>query len=164
MSSLMFDIYLRATPQQVRSVLTEPAMVPSWLDGLRFSPAEEEDPGRLTCEWLQTERLEINGGASSVVRFDLVAMGQVTRLRVSHFGLEPDGSLLKAVAPGWPMILSSLKSLMETGEPLAFRAAGGLRVGRMSTAAWAIADNAGPDVPGQLIAAARDVSAASTVR
>lgn len=128
----MFDIYLRATPQQVRSVLTEPAMVPSWLDGLRFSPAEEEDPGRLTCEWLQTERLEINGGASSVVRFDLVAMGQVTRLRVSHFGLEPDGSLLKAIGPGWPMILSSLKSLMETGEPLAFRAGGSLRVRRMA--------------------------------
>jgi hypothetical protein len=132
MSSLMFDIYLRATPQQVRSVLTEPAMAPSWLDGLRFSPAEEEDPGRLTCEWLQTERLEINGGASSVVRFDLVAMGQVTRLRVSHFGLEPDGSLLKAIGPGWPMILSSLKSLMETGEPLAFRAGGSLRVRRMA--------------------------------
>ena len=128
----MFDIYLRATPQQVRSVLAEPAMVPSWLDGLRFSPAEEEDPRRLTCEWLQTERLEINGGASSVVRFDLVAMGQVTRLRVSHFGLEPDGSLLKAIGPGWPMILSSLKSLMETGEPLAFRADGSLRVRRMA--------------------------------
>jgi hypothetical protein len=71
MSSLMFDIYLRATPQQVRSVLAEPAMVPSWLDGLRFSPA-----GEVTCEWLQTERLEINGGASSVVRFDLIATGE----------------------------------------------------------------------------------------
>lgn len=63
-----------------------------------------------------------------MVRFDLVAMGQVTRLKVSHFGLEPDGPLLKAIAPGWPMILSSLKSLMETGEPLTFRADGSLRV------------------------------------
>src|SRR6202044_1065275 len=120
MSSLMFDIYLRATPQQVRSVLAEPAMVPSWLDGLRFSPAEEEDPGRLSCEWLQTERLEINGGASSVGRFDLTAMGQVTRLRGGHVGLKPEGSLLKVITSGWPMILSSLKILMETGEPLAF--------------------------------------------
>jgi hypothetical protein len=127
MSSLMFDIYLRATPQQVRSVLAEPAMVPSWLDGLRFSPAGEEDTRRLTCEWLQTERLEINGGASSVVRFDLFAMGRVTRLRVSHFGLEPDGPLLKAIGPGWPMILSSLKSLMETGEPLTFQTDRSLR-------------------------------------
>jgi hypothetical protein len=94
---------------------------------LRFSPAGEEDTRRLTCEWLQTERLEINGGASSVVRFDLFAMGRVTRLRVSHFGLEPDGPLLKAIGPGWPMILSSLKSLMETGEPLTFQTDRGLR-------------------------------------
>jgi hypothetical protein len=121
-ANLSFDIYLRATPQEVRTVLTEPAMVPSWLAGMRFQSAEEQDPRRLTCEWLQTEHLEINGGASSVVRFDLVAMGQVTRLTVSHRGLEPDGTLLKVIEPGWPMILSSLKSLMETGEPLAFRA------------------------------------------
>jgi Activator of Hsp90 ATPase homolog 1-like protein len=122
MTNLSFDIYLRATPQEVRSVLTEPAMVPSWLAGLQLQPdGTAEDPRRLTCEWLQTDHLEINGGASSVVRFDLVAMGQVTRLTVSHRGLEPDGSLLKVIMPGWPMILSSLKSLMETGEPLKFR-------------------------------------------
>jgi uncharacterized protein YndB with AHSA1/START domain len=120
MTNLSFDIYLRATPQQIRTVLTEPALLPDWLAGMQLRPDRAEDPHRLTCEWLQTEHLEINGGASSVVRFDLTAMGQVTRLAVSHRGLEPDGSLLKVITPGWPMILSSLKSLMETGEPLAF--------------------------------------------
>jgi uncharacterized protein YndB with AHSA1/START domain len=120
MTNLNFDIYLRATPQEIRTVLTEPALLPNWLTGMRFQAGGEEDPRRLSCEWLQTEHLEINGGASSVVRFDLTAMGQVTRLAVSHVGLEPDGSLLKVIMPGWPMILSSLKSLMETGEPLEF--------------------------------------------
>ncbi len=65
--------------------------------------------------------LEINGGCASVVRFDLVAMGQVTRLTVNHQGLDPGGWLLKVITPGWPMILLSLKSLVETGEPLEFR-------------------------------------------
>jgi hypothetical protein len=120
MTNLSFDIYLRATPQQVRTVLTEPTLVPSWLAGMSLHPGEEEDPRRLSCEWLQTEHLEINGGISSVVRFDLVEMGQVTRLTVKHLGLEPGGSLLNVITPGWPMILSSLKSLMETGEPLHF--------------------------------------------
>jgi hypothetical protein len=120
MTNLSFDIYLRATPQQVRAVLTEPAMVPSWLAGMRFHPGGAEDPRRLSCEWLQTEHLEINGGVSSVVRFDLVEMGQVTRLSVRHVGLAPGGPLLNLITPGWPMILSSLKSLMETGEPLHF--------------------------------------------
>ena len=85
----MFDIYLRATPQQVRSVITEPAMIPSWLAGMRFSPDAREG--------------------------------------------EPDGPLLKMITPGWPMILSSLKSLMETGEPLEFRG-GALPVGPCFTA------------------------------
>jgi Activator of Hsp90 ATPase homolog 1-like protein len=118
---LAFGIYLRATPQQVCEALADPALVPGWLAGMSSGPAGDNDPRRLTCEWLLTDYLEINGGRVSVVRFDLVAMGQVTRLTVHHRGLDPSGSLLKAVTPGWPMILSSLKSLVETGEPLEFR-------------------------------------------
>ncbi len=121
MTSLAFDIYLRATPQRVCEVLADPALVPDWLSGIPSGPAGEEDRRRLTCEWLLTDYLEINGGCASVVRFDLVAMGQVTRLMVNHRGLDPGGSLLKVITPGWPMILSSLKSLVETGEPLEFR-------------------------------------------
>jgi hypothetical protein len=121
MTSLAFGIYLRATPQRVCQALADPALVPGWLAGMSSGPAGEEDPRRLTCEWLLADYLEINGGCTSVVRFDLVAMGQVTRLTVNHRGLDPGGSLLKVITPGWPMILSSLKSLVETGEPLEFR-------------------------------------------
>ena len=120
MTSLAFGIYLRATPQRVCQALTDPALVPDWLSGMPAGPAGEEDPRRLTCEWLLADYLEINGGRASVVRFDLVAMGQVTRLMVDHRGLDPGGSLLTILTPGWPMILSSLKSLVETGEPLEF--------------------------------------------
>jgi hypothetical protein len=121
MTSLAFGICLRATPQRVCQALADPALVPDWLSGMSSGPAGEEDPRRLTCEWLLADGLEINGGCVSVVRFDLVAMGQVTRLTVSHRGLDPGGSLLKLITPAWPVILSSLKSLVETGEPLEFR-------------------------------------------
>jgi hypothetical protein len=121
MASLAFGIYLRAAPCRVCEALADPALVPDWLSGVRSGPAREEDPRRLTCEWLLADYLEINGGCVSVVRFELVAMGQVTRLVVNHRGLDPGGSLLKVLAPGWPMVLSSLKSLVETGEPLEFR-------------------------------------------
>jgi hypothetical protein len=47
-------------------------------------------------------------------------MGEVTHLHVEHSDLEPDGPFTRVVTDGWPMILSSLKSLIETGEPLAF--------------------------------------------
>lgn len=124
MTSLSFAIYLRATPQQVHAVLTDPALVPGWLAGTQLHPDAEEDPGRLTCEWLQTDHLETNGGSASVVRLEFVAMGQVTRLTVAHRDLEPDSSFLKVVTTGWPMILSSLKSLIETGKPLEFGRSG----------------------------------------
>ena len=114
MTSLAFGIYLRATPLRVCQALADPALVPGWLAGMSSGPAGEEDPRRLTCEWLLADYLEINGGCVSVVRFDLVAMGQVTQLTVNHRGLDPDSSLLKVLTPGWPMILSSLKSLVET--------------------------------------------------
>jgi hypothetical protein len=121
MTSLAFDICLRATPQRVCEVLADPALVPDWLSGIRSGPAGQDDRRRLTCEWLVTDYLEINGGCASVVRFDLVAMGQVTRLTVHHRGLDPGGWLLKTVTPGWPVILSDLKSLAETDEPPEFR-------------------------------------------
>ncbi|HLK77965.1 MAG TPA: SRPBCC domain-containing protein [Streptosporangiaceae bacterium] len=120
MTSPSFAIYLRATPQQVRTGLTDPALIPRWLAGTQFHPDADEDPRRLTCEWLQTDHLDTNGGSASVVRFEFVAMGTVTRLTVTHRDLMPDGSFLKVVKAGWPMILSSLKSLVETGRPLEF--------------------------------------------
>ena len=118
--SLRFAIYLRATPQQVRAVLSDPALVPRWLAGTQFHTDAEEDPQRLSCEWLQTDHLDANGGSASVVGFEFVAMGQVTRLTVTHRDLVPDGSFLNVVTAGWPMLLSSLKSLIETGKPLEF--------------------------------------------
>ena len=54
MTRLSFDIYLRATPGQVRTVLTDAALVPSWLAGMQLQNDEAEHPDRLTCEWLQT--------------------------------------------------------------------------------------------------------------
>jgi len=122
--SLRFAIYLRATPQQVRAVLSDPALVPRWLAGTQFHTDAEEDPQRLSCEWLQTDHLDANGGSASVVGFEFVAMGQVTRLTVTHRDLVPDGSFLNVVTAGWPMLLSSLKSLIETGKPLEFRNSG----------------------------------------
>lgn len=121
MTTLSFDIYLRATPEQVHTALCDSGVVPYWLIGMEFAPQWTEDPCRLACEWLQTDCLGTNGGSASVVRFEIAAMGRVTRLKVIHRDLVADGSFRKAVEPGWPMILSSLKSLIETGSPLEFQ-------------------------------------------
>ena len=40
------------------------------------------------------------------------------KLTVVHDDLEPDGLLADMIGGGWPRVLSNLKTLLETGEPL----------------------------------------------
>jgi DNA-binding transcriptional ArsR family regulator/uncharacterized protein YndB with AHSA1/START domain len=54
----------------------------------------------------------------SVVTFDIEEMGEMVRLRVTHGGFADGSELLAGISEGWPAILSSLKTLLETGEPL----------------------------------------------
>jgi uncharacterized protein YndB with AHSA1/START domain len=54
----------------------------------------------------------------STVHFDLEQIGENTRLMVSHDGFGPHSTVLAAVRQGWPSLLSSLKSFLETGTAL----------------------------------------------
>jgi uncharacterized protein YndB with AHSA1/START domain len=56
----------------------------------------------------------------STVVFDIEAVGAQTRLTVTHTGFAEGSAILGGVTEGWPMVFSSLKSLLETGEALAF--------------------------------------------
>lgn len=42
----------------------------------------------------------------------------MVKLTVLHQMDKPESKLIRAVSNGWPMILSSLKSMLETGESL----------------------------------------------
>lgn len=52
------------------------------------------------------------------VRFEIEPRGEVVRLTVVHEGFAPDSALLDSIGGGWSELLSSLKTLLETGEPL----------------------------------------------
>jgi DNA-binding transcriptional ArsR family regulator/uncharacterized protein YndB with AHSA1/START domain len=56
----------------------------------------------------------------SNVSFELEPMGELVKLTVTHGGFDPDSTILPGISEGWPTILASLKTLLETGEPLAF--------------------------------------------
>lgn len=58
-------------------------------------------------------------GPRSKVAFDIEdAGGNVVKLTVVHDGFAPDSPVLEAVSGGWPAVLSSLKSLLETDAAL----------------------------------------------
>lgn len=55
----------------------------------------------------------------SKVAFDIEDAGQgVVKLTVVHDGFEPGSGVLRGVSGGWPAVLASLKTLLETGSPL----------------------------------------------
>lgn len=59
----------------------------------------------------------------SRVSFDITDGDPLVKLTVTHEAAEPDGIVLTSVSGGWPIVLASLKSLLETGiapdEPVA---------------------------------------------
>ncbi len=55
----------------------------------------------------------------SEVAFDIEERNLgVVRLTVCHDGFSPASAVLPAISEGWPAVLSSLKTLLETGSPL----------------------------------------------
>jgi uncharacterized protein YndB with AHSA1/START domain/DNA-binding transcriptional ArsR family regulator len=54
----------------------------------------------------------------SRVSFDIEPVGQIVKLTVVHDDFEPGSTVAEMVSKGWPQLLSSLKTLLETGEPL----------------------------------------------
>jgi len=103
-------------------VVSDPAMV-----------ILESDPPRhlaytwhtCTPEWAAAVGLDPETAAAwraeprSRVVYDLEETSQgVTRLTVLHDGFAPGSVVLPNIAQGWPAVVSSLKSMLETGSPL----------------------------------------------
>jgi uncharacterized protein YndB with AHSA1/START domain/DNA-binding transcriptional ArsR family regulator len=62
---------------------------------------------------------QVTAEARSKVTFDIGPAGDLVKLTVVHDGFGPASATLESVSGGWPMVLSSLKSLLETSEALA---------------------------------------------
>jgi uncharacterized protein YndB with AHSA1/START domain/DNA-binding transcriptional ArsR family regulator len=63
-------------------------------------------------------RAEVAAEPRSKVTFDIEPLGDYVRLSVVHDGFEPGSAVLAGISDGWPLLISSLKSLLETGEVL----------------------------------------------
>jgi len=78
---------------------------------LAFDP-----PRRLQVTWSHQHDAAMKAEGASTCTFDLEPMTEaVTKLTVTHAIPVADSKLIGAVSTGWPMLCSSLKSLLETG-------------------------------------------------
>lgn len=76
-----------------------------------------EPPKRLSYTW-DPFTPDADRERTSRVTFDLEPRGRVVKLTVTHDNLDEGGKTLRDISGGWPMVLASLKSLLETGHPL----------------------------------------------
>ncbi|HEX4215597.1 MAG TPA: metalloregulator ArsR/SmtB family transcription factor [Candidatus Dormibacteraeota bacterium] len=66
--------------------------------------------------WSEEQFAELVQEPRSRVTFELEPAASTVKLTVIHDGFERETEMLKALSGGWPQILSTLKTLLETGE------------------------------------------------
>jgi uncharacterized protein YndB with AHSA1/START domain len=73
---------------------------------------------RLAYSWNSGCAEDAKSERTSRVTFDLEPRGKVIKLTVTHDELDEGGKTLRDISGGWPMVIASLKSLLETGHVL----------------------------------------------
>ena len=77
-----------------------------------------------TPEWAEANgisedvRARVASEPRSEVTFDIEPFGEMVKLTVTHDCIEPGGTLQPMISAGWPAVIASLKTLLETGEAL----------------------------------------------
>jgi uncharacterized protein YndB with AHSA1/START domain len=135
----VFEIYVKTTPERLWEAITDPAMrakysfgvgtrsdwtpgssyessVPGVIDIAAGENIEVDPPHRLVQSFTALWSDEVKNEGESRVTWEIEPVGSSCRLTVTHDQLREDAN--SELYGGWPMILSGLKTLIETGEPL----------------------------------------------
>jgi len=138
-TSFVYVTYIRSTPEKVFEAITRPDIarrywghenVSDWQTGSTWQHVRTDEqstvdvvgkvvetspPKRLVITWASPSQAA-DPAACSRVSFDIAAFGELVRLTVTHDELLADSGMAKGVKHGWPLVLSSMKSLLETGQ------------------------------------------------
>jgi uncharacterized protein YndB with AHSA1/START domain len=80
---------------------------------------EIEPHRRMVFTWRNESKPEQKAEGHSRVTYTIEKQGESVKLTVLHEMDRTGTKLMESVSKGWPLVLASLKSLLETGEPLA---------------------------------------------
>ena len=135
-----FEIYIKTSPERLWEAITDNEMrkrysfgvgtesewtpgseyrsgVPGVVDISSGENVEVDPPRRLVQTFNALWSEEVKGEATSRVTWEITPIGEDScQLRVIHDGLGEGAN--NQLWGGWPMILSGLKTLLETGEDL----------------------------------------------
>jgi uncharacterized protein YndB with AHSA1/START domain len=136
----VFEIYIKTTPERLWEAITDSEMRQKYTfgvgirsdwttgsgyeavhegGGIRISEGENlevERPRRLVQSFNALWSDDVQSEGTSRVTWDIEPVGDSCRLTVTHDQLREGAN--NEIYGGWPMILSGLKTLLETGELL----------------------------------------------
>jgi uncharacterized protein YndB with AHSA1/START domain len=139
----VYSVFVRATPEQLWDAITKPEFTSkyfygsviesTWEQGAPYTGwasdrsqqyvdgevIEASPPRKLVTTWRALYDPETAAEPFSRVTWEIEPAGEgVTKLTVIHDELEASPKTAENVAGGWSFVLSGLKTLLETGEPL----------------------------------------------
>ena len=135
----VFEIYIKTTPERLWDAITDPKMRAKysfgvetnsdWTNGSGYTAAvpgvidiasgenlEVDAPRRLVQSFNALWSDEVKAAGTSRVTWEIEQVEDSCQLTVTHDQLPEDAH--SELYGGWPMILSGLKTLLETGEEL----------------------------------------------
>jgi len=138
----VYTTFIRATPKKLWQAITRPEFtrqywagvenVSDWKKGSKWEHIGGDKqrevwitgkvlecipPKRLVLSWADPDDL----ADQSRVTFEIEAIGDMVCLTVTHGNFKADSKMAGKVASGWPRVLSSMKSFLETGKGLNIR-------------------------------------------
>ncbi|MFT6670662.1 MAG: hypothetical protein ACJAVZ_002132 [Afipia broomeae] len=138
----VYVTFIKTTPEKLWHALTNTAFTESYWFGCslhsdwkvgsrmhmdRFGKVvnegfvlESDPPRRLSYSWLSVFDAEMIKERPSRVTFVLEPSNGAVKLTVTHEDFADDSKTLPSISEGWPLVLCSLKSILETGKPLDF--------------------------------------------
>ncbi len=134
----VFEIYIRTTPDRLWEAITEPeirakynfgaSIASDWTPGSRFEMRhpggllgegenlEVDPPRRLVQSMVALFNDDVQREGTSRITWEIEPIGDSCRLTLTHDQLRDDAN--NQLYGGWPMILSGLKTWLETGKLL----------------------------------------------
>ena len=140
----VYQVFIKATPEQIWEAITNPDFTQQYFYGSRIKSSfevgspyggwsgdeseqlvdgevlEADPPNRLSTKWRALYDPETAAEPFSRVSWEIEAQdGGFSKLTVVHDELDAAPKTAESVAGGWSYVLSGLKTVLETGKPLA---------------------------------------------
>ncbi len=136
---LVYSTFIRTTPKKLWDAITQPKFtrqywggaknVSDWKRGSKWEHVFEKEadpvwiagkvlesvpPKLLVLSWADPDK----PADKSRVTFEIDQIEDMTCLKVTHDKLKAGSKMLRGVSWGWPRVISSMKTFLETGKGL----------------------------------------------